>query len=269
MSTVVSQDSFEFTPENFRNPLPHMLARSREKFGVNSAINIIDIPVVKVRSNTDLEGYGFLVNDPSEFTAEDKTFEIKKWPVAGWRQLDPETGDEAGTTEGTFEVHWAGDFYRGKNLAINTVNNTYLDGIGCSNPEKAQESEPGYGMGEECSDFGNCIYLWMTDYHPDGGQLFFPLNVDADQDSNQGMPFFVCLAKNTIGDDITPQDMRGFCIPPGKGIYIHPGTWHNGFYINKTYRSATCFTRQGRVHARVSCSWVEEFNCMLRLNLSE
>jgi len=26
-------------------------------------------------------------------------------------------------------VHWVGDFYYGKNLAIATVNNTYLDGL--------------------------------------------------------------------------------------------------------------------------------------------
>lgn len=47
----------------------------------------------------------------------------------GWRQLDPETGDEAGTTEGDFEVHWSGDYFHGKNLAIASASNTYLDVI--------------------------------------------------------------------------------------------------------------------------------------------
>ena len=55
---------------------------------------------------------------------------------------------------------------------------------------------------------GNCIYLWMSDYHPDGGQLFFPKIV---QESNRGQtdlnvdakfPMFACLGKNTHGDDI-------------------------------------------------------------------
>ena len=31
-------------------------------------------------------------------------YPLKKWPVSGWRQLDPDTGDEAGTTEGDFEA---------------------------------------------------------------------------------------------------------------------------------------------------------------------
>ena len=97
----------------------------------------------------------------------------------------------------------------------------------------------------------------MTDYHPDGGQLFFPLSFNGaasssnnsssnnkrkrreDKDKDEGAKeapphgFFVCLGKNTIGDDVRPEDMRAFYLPAGKGVYIHPGTWHNGFYIPK------------------------------------
>ena len=66
--------------------------------------NIVKVPVVNVKNNEDLAGYGYLVEDLNDFTAESGTFEIVKWPVSGWRQLDPDTGDEAGTTEGNFEV---------------------------------------------------------------------------------------------------------------------------------------------------------------------
>ena len=66
---------------------------------------------------------------------------LKKWPVSGWRQLDPDTGDEAGTTEGDFEVKWEGDFFYGKNLAVATKNNTYLDGLSAL-PEEASHTEP-------------------------------------------------------------------------------------------------------------------------------
>eukprot|EP00929_Paragymnodinium_shiwhaense_P103928 TRINITY_DN67793_c0_g1_i2.p2 TRINITY_DN67793_c0_g1~~TRINITY_DN67793_c0_g1_i2.p2 ORF type:complete len:102 (+),score=17.23 TRINITY_DN67793_c0_g1_i2:56-361(+) len=100
----------------------------------------------------------------------------------------------------------------------------------------------------------------MSDYHPDGGQLFFPQS-----DSSKG--FFMCLGKNTIGDDIKPSQMVGFKIPAGKGAYIHPGTWHNGFYTNRSLGKVTCFTRQGRVHARVSASWAMEHKTLLRLRL--
>ena len=95
--------------------------------------------------------------------------------VQGHRTLDPGTGDEAGTTEGDFEVHWSGDFFYGKNLAVNTTNNVYLDGLGAP-PEKASAASRVLDP--------TSIYLWMSDYHPDGGQLFFP---------RKPIPFVVCL----------------------------------------------------------------------------
>lgn len=112
---------------------------------------------------------------------------------------------QAGTTEGNFEVHWKGDFYYGKNLAVNTTNNTYLgctacsmysflnavdnicflclvitiDGLGAV-PEAASHTD----STDATSATDQHIYLWMSDYHPDGGQLFWPL---------QPIPFVVCL----------------------------------------------------------------------------
>ena len=64
-----------------------------------------------------------------------------------------------------------------------------------------------------------------------------------------------------------PENMVGFRLPPGKGLYIHPGTWHNGIYVNRKYTPLTVFTRQGKVHARVSASWVSEFDTLLKLPL--
>ena len=49
---------------------------------------------------------------------------------------------------------------------------------------------------------------------------------------------------------------------------FHPGTWHNGVYVEQQYSPATFLTRQGRVHARVSASWAEEFGCLLRVPLA-
>ena len=43
-----------------------------------------------------------------------ETLSFSRFAVQGRRQLDPGTGDEAGTTEGDFEVHWSGDFFYGK-----------------------------------------------------------------------------------------------------------------------------------------------------------
>ena len=86
------EDKFVFTSENFRSP------------NLKKVRNIVELPVIDVNDNSDLEGYGYLVDDINSFTVESGNFEIVKWPTSGWRKLDPETGDEAGTTEGDFEV---------------------------------------------------------------------------------------------------------------------------------------------------------------------
>eukprot|EP00435_Cladocopium_sp_Y103_P031519 s591_g8.t1 len=230
--------SFIFSPENFRRPdLP-------------KGLKVRDI-VPEVASDDTLAGLGRLVHDPEDFTVAGKTFEITKWPQLGWRPLDPGTGDEAGTTEGDFEVQWQGDFFYGKNLAIATENNEYLDGLGAL-PELAETDK------DADASF---IHLWMSDYHPDGGQLFWP---------RQPIPFSVCLGPASHGDDIKPEDMRAFHVPAGKGVYIHPGTWHNGIYVAPRYTAgapARFLTRQGRVHARISVSWASEFQTVLRMPL--
>jgi hypothetical protein len=55
-------------------------------------------------------------------------------------------------------VTWQGDYYIGKNLAVATTNNTYIDGLGVP-PEHASREESG-------ERGGDCIHLWMSDYHP-------------------------------------------------------------------------------------------------------
>ena len=71
-------------------------------------------------------------------------------------------------------------------------------------PEVASPVEPAVGD-------GSSIYLWMSDYHPDGGQLFFP---------SEPIPFVACLGPAAKGDDIQPSDMRAFLVPAGKGVYF-------------------------------------------------
>merc|ERR1719245_179004 len=101
----------------------------------------------------------------------------------------------------------------------------------------------------------------MSDYHPDGGQMFWP---------RQPVPFVVCLGPASKGDDIHPKDMRAFLVPQGLGIYIHPGTWHNGIYVAPKHTEEgpmRFLTRQGKVHARISVSWANEFGTLLRVPL--
>ena len=119
-------------------------------------------------------------------------------------------------------------------------------------PEKASREKP---VGD-----GKNIFLWMSDYHPDGAQLFWP---------TKPIPFVVCLGPASCGDDIKPEDMRAFAVPAGKGVYFHPGTWHNGVYVHSRHAPAQFLTRQGKVHGRVSCSWATEFKAILKVPLSE
>ena len=234
---LATSPAFEFTAENFARPdLPH-------------GLEVVDVPLLEA-TDENLEGFGYVIHSADERTVENGNFEIVPWPTSGWRALDPDTGDEAGTTEGDFQVHWSGDYFHGKNLAIATGSNTYLDGLGTV-PEHASPTDPANGD-------GGSIFLWMSDYHPDGGQLFWP---------RQPIPFTVCLGPASVGDDVKPSDMRAFAVPAGKGVYFHPGTWHNGVYIEKQYSPATFLTRQGRVHARVSASWAAELGQILRVPL--
>ena len=137
--------SFTFSRENFRRPrLPE-------------GLDVVDVPLVEATASS-LAGYGRLLASADDACVEKGTFEITPWPTLGWRRLDPETGDEAGTTEGDFEVFWSGDHFFGHNLAVATANNFYLDGLGVP-PERARDAEPATGD-------GRLMHLWMSDHHP-------------------------------------------------------------------------------------------------------
>ena len=75
------------------------------------------------------------------------------------------------------------------------------------------------------------------------------------------------MCHTTPSSTSRPDHMRAFAVPEGRGVYIHPGTWHNGVYVSPAHAPATFLTRQGRVHARVSCSWAAERGTLLRVPL--
>ena len=100
------------------------------------------------------------------------------------------------------------------------------------------------------------MMLWHANYHPDGGQLFFPL---------ERRPFYVPLARP--GDDVTPQKFVCFRFGGDQGLYIHPGVWHEGvFGSSGTQRF---FDKQGAVHARVSVDFPREFGCLLEAPIAD
>ena len=180
-----------------------------------------------------LEGYGCLVQDPKSFPIE-----IVPWPAQGWRPVDANTGDQGGVTEGLFEFSWKGETLYARN---NAVGDSYL--FGWSNwPEEAAADGPATARER--------ALIWRANYHPDGGQLFYPLN---------GQSFVVPLA--LPGDDITPEKFVTFLCDGRCGLYLHPNVWH-GPLIPFDDR-AELLDRQGRVHARVSVDFPKEFGCYL------
>ena len=191
----------------------------------------VPMPVVAATAAA-LEGYGYLVDEPNAVRVE-----IVRWPAQGSRPIDADTGDQGGTTEGVFVSEWQGDVLYGRNEA---VGGHYILAYAKA-PEASRMDH---------SDEPQRMLLLHANYHPDGGQLFFPLD---------RRPFYVPLA--LPGDDITPQRFVCFRFDGSQGLYIHPNIWHEGvFGLKGTQRF---FDKQGAVHARVSVDFAREFGCLL------
>jgi hypothetical protein len=187
-------------------------------------------------TSASLQGYGELVDDP-----HCRGVEIVRWPQQGWRPVDADTGDQGGTVEGVFVSDWRGDILFGRNEA---VGGEYI---------LAYATEPGSADPNHRRPPAR-ILLWHANYHPDGGQLFFPLDPG---------PFVVPLA--LPGDDIKPEDFVCFRFGGSLGLYLHPNVWHEGvFGVSGTQRF---FDKQGAVHARVSVDFAREFDCLLEAEL--
>ncbi|WP_127111810.1 ureidoglycolate lyase [Shimia sediminis] len=195
-----------------------------------------EVPLV-VATEESVRGYGCLVDDPDTFEIE-----ITQWPAQGWRPVDTGTGDEGGFVEGTFRCDWKGDVLYGENEA---VNGEYV--LGWS-------TDPQRASAEARTEPRTKVLLWHMNYHPDGGQLFFPLDQK---------PFVVPLA--LPGDDLTPDKVVAFWCDGSKGLYIHANIWHEGIFpVTDQQRF---LDRQGAVHARVSADIGTEFGVYLSVPL--
>jgi len=195
---------------------------------------VLDVPLIRA-TRQSLKGFGEIVRDPKTHKVE-----IATWPARGWRKLDAGTGNEGGTTEGTFECEWKGNELLAHNDA---VGGRYV--LGYRDPP---DQIPGAGP------TGGRVLLWHCNYHPDGGQLFWLLD---------GKPFVVPVAPP--GDDVKPEDFVAFWSDGGHGIYIHPDIWHEGPF--PTVPSGRFFDKQGKVHARISCDLAREFGVLLGVQL--
>jgi hypothetical protein len=205
--------------------------------GIPAGLRHAHMPVMPATAE-NLQGYGRLV-DANEYEAFE--IEIVRWPASGWRPVDEDSGNEGGTTAGIFTSQWKGDVLYGVNEA---VGGHYVLGYAVA-PELASE--------EHAND-PTRILMWHANYHPDGGQMFFPL---------QAEPFYVPLA--LPGDNVRPEDFVCFEFTGEQGLYIHPNIWHDGVFARRGKQRF--FDRQGAVHARVSVDFPREFQCLVAANL--
>lgn len=173
---------------------------------------------------------------------DDEKVIIEPWNVSGWRSLMDGTGRDGGITEGEFDYWQDGLYYYAKN---NAVGGDYVIA------RKNVDSET------DLLDNGKRpnILTREANYHPDGGQVFYPLDKS---------PFVLMLA--LPGDDITLNSFIGFYFDGTKGCQIKPNIWHQPvFTLNK---ESKFMTKQGKVHACVGVDTIEEFGHWLELDLN-
>ena len=157
---------------------------------VPAGLRLVDVPLVRATEQS-IAGYGEIAH------TRDHRIEIVPWPLAGWRKLDAGTGIEGGTTEGIFACEWRGNELLGRNEA---VGGHYVIGF----RERPEQAAAGVALA------GDRVLLWHCNYHPDGGQLFFPLD---------GTPFVVPVARP--GDDLKARGLHR-AVVRRQLRYLHP-----------------------------------------------
>lgn len=201
-------------------------------------ISIVDAPLEQATPKS-LEGFGRIVR-----SFDDAEVDIVTWPAQGWRPVEPGTGNQGGVTSGEFEVYRAGDMMHARNHA---VDGHYVTGWFADPATATEESD--------CVDHSR-ILVREANYHPDGGQVFFP---------RDAQPFVALLA--LPGDDISPDDFVAFYCDGAFGIHIDANVWHQPLF--PVGEGIVFDDKQGRVHACVACDFVKEFGVYLSVPLRE
>jgi ureidoglycolate lyase len=186
---------------------------------------------------TTLAGFGHIVPELSQARVK-----IVAWPQQGSRPIVPGTGNEGGIVEDSFAMERRGEIQHAVNHA---VGRSYITGWFADPATASQE--------REATDTSR-IYTHEANYHPDGGQIFWP---------RDGVPYVALLARP--GDDIRPEDFVAFYCDGSFGIHIDPNVWHQPMFPLAPL--ALFDDRQGRVHACVAVDFISEFGCYLEVPL--
>ena len=194
------------------------------QFSKSETSATFEVPVIQA-TDESLTGYARKV-----FDYEKEEVIIEPWPLNGWRKLVAGTGVEGGIAEDLFEFERKDEFFCATNHA---VNRSYVTA------QFDFSNQPG-------------LLVREANYHPDGGQVFFPI---------KGEPFIALLALPT--DDIKPAHFKAFYCDGSFGIQLLPNVWHQPIFpINLP---ATFKNKQGKVHACVAVDFVNEFGVWLKV----
>jgi ureidoglycolate lyase len=199
-------------------------------------VGVYEVPIIESTS-ANLTGFGYIVED-----FEKADVEIVQWPQQGRRPVLAGTGQGGGITGGNFEMFWDGEILRTQNHA---VNGQYITGWS-TDPILASPSKSRSQI--------EFLYTFEANYHPDGGQVFYPSN---------GAPFIALLAP--VGDDVKKEDFIAFYFDGSKGLHINAGVWHQPLF--PTEDAQVFLDKQGAVHACVAINFVEEFGVYFKVPL--
>jgi ureidoglycolate lyase len=187
---------------------------------------------------SSLAGYGRIVE-----RFADAAVDIVTWPKPQGRPIVSGTGNEGGTVEDVFEMARRGQVQYAVNRA---VGRSYVTGW---------FDDPATACKDRAPADPTCLYTHEANYHPDGGQIFFP---------REGAAFVALLAKP--GDDVKPEDFVAFLFEGGRGVHVDPGVWHQPVFPVGPH--AVFDDRQGRVHACVAVDFIGEFGAYVAVPLS-
>jgi len=183
-----------------------------------------NVPVI-LATRESLKGYAIVVAN-----FEDEQVIINKWPHNGKRAVTDGVG--GGVTEGLFKFWWNDSQLCAINEAV--VGGDYIVCV---------------------KDSTGNIVVKEANYHPDGGQVVFPV---------EKQPFIALLGKTSASeqDDVRMDDFVGFYCDGSFGIQILPYIWHQPM-IPMTDRQ-TFKNKQGAVHACVHVNF-DEFSSVLNI----
>jgi len=114
--------------------------------------------------------------------------------------------------------------------------------------------DPATANDEEEPERTDFIYTHEANYHPDGGQVFWPMT---------GQPYVVLLAPP--GDDVGAADFVAFYCDGSFGVHVDPGVWHQPVF--PAGDAMTFYNEQGAVHACVSVDFIAELGLYLQVPL--